>query len=139
MKNKRGFTIVELIISIILLILISLFVANRLINTDTTSKNKIYNSKIEIAKNAAYKYGNDHIDELKSDTCTNITIGSLINKKYMEGDSVNKLYLVNPLTNTSMNNVVLCIKYIDGIIEVTINWYKWGVYGLYWKIFELYK
>ena len=119
MKNKNGFTIVELISSLILLILVSLFVANRIINSDNNSKEKIYNAKIELAKAAAYKYGSDHIDDLNSSTCTNISIGSLISKKYMQGDSENGLYLINPLTNDSMNNELICIKYVDGLIEVS--------------------
>ena len=122
MKNKNGFTIVELIASIVLLLLVSIFAANRIIESDNNSKQKVYNSKIELAKNAAYKYGSDNID-LLGENCKSITIGSLINKHYLKGDSENGLALINPLNNGSMNNESLCIKYIDGeiVVEKTSN------------------
>ena len=119
MKNKKGFTLVELCISIVLILLIAVFVMPRLINLGDSSKEKLYNSKINLALSAAYRYGNDNVDKL-SDSCTNITIGALINLDYLDGDDKNGYNFENPLTGESMNNMGICLTYKNNEIQVQI-------------------
>ena len=110
MKTNEGFTIVELLVALSLLLIISIFVINRIVNSDENTKNRLYETKVSLIKSAAYKYGSDHIDELGS-TCTYVTVSSLINNKYLIGDSDNKQDMINPKDNGSMNNMNVCIKY----------------------------
>ncbi len=116
MKNKKGFTLVELCISIVLILLIAVFVMPRLINLGDSSKNKLYNSKINMALKAAYRYGSDNIDKLNNN-CTNITIGALINLGYLDGDDKNGFIMLNPITGESMNNLGVCIMYNNNEIQ----------------------
>lgn len=119
MKNKNGFTLVELCISIVLLLLIALFVMPRLIHLGDSSKEKLYNSKVDLALSAAYRYGSDNIDKLGSE-CTNITIGALINLDYLDGDDKNGFNLENPITSESMNNMAICITYTNNEVRTQI-------------------
>lgn len=113
MRNKNGFTIIEITISLVILLALSLFIARRVIDMDDTSKQKIYDSKIKLAESGAIKYGTDIIDSLSSN-CTDVTIGTLINLKYLDADDEYGYRMLNPLTNESMNNVIICVKYENG-------------------------
>ena len=62
MRNKNGFTIVELILAIVLLLALAALVVPNLINLGDSSKSKVYDSKIQLALSGAYKYGVDNID-----------------------------------------------------------------------------
>ena len=119
MNNKKGFTIVEVTLSLILLLIISLFIAKRVIMIDKSSKEKSFESKLALATNAAIKYGTDIIDDLSSN-CTNVTIGTLINMNYLDADD-DKYKITNPITNESMNNIVICIKYEYGKVTAIEN------------------
>ena len=120
MNRNNGFTIVELLVSLTLLLIISIFVASRLVDVDKNSKEKLYNSKISIILSSAYKYGSDHIDSL-SNTCTYVSIAKLIENGYLVGDSENKLEMINPFDNESMNYLLVCIKYENGDIKTNMK------------------
>lgn len=115
--NKKGFTILELAVSITLLIILALILIPNILNQDTKTKQKLYDENITIAKNAAYKYGHNIIDDLSSE-CTDVSIGTLIKLKYLEGTDKTKQIMINPLTNESMNNEVFCIKFINDMVDV---------------------
>lgn len=118
MKDKNGFTIVEITISIVILLAVAIFIARRVIDMDYSSKRKVYDSKIELAQAAAVKYGTDRIDSLSS-SCTDVTIGNLINLKYLDADDEVGYRMINPLTNESMNNLIICVKYENGRVTAT--------------------
>ena len=120
MKKKNGFTLVEIVISIVILALLGVLLSNRIVNSDSKSKQKIYNAKMELALSAARSYGRDHIDELDSD-CTDITISRLINLEYLESDSGTALEFDNPIDNSSLVNKIICVKYINGKVEATLK------------------
>ena len=116
MRDKKGFTIVEMTIAIVILLAVAIFIARRVIDMDASSKRKVYDSKIELAKAAAIKYGTDRIDSL-SNECTEVTIGNLINLKYLDADDEVGYKMVDPITNESMNNVIICVKYENGKVQ----------------------
>lgn len=118
MKNNNGFTIVEITLSITLILLLALLVVPNLFDMGDTSKQKMYDAKIELALSGAYKYGKEHIDELNHE-CTSITIGELITKDYVEGDDEDNL--INPITNETMNNDEICIYYTDREVRVSLK------------------
>ena len=115
--NKKGFTLTELIISIGLLILLAIIVVPNLVNQDGKTKKKMYDERIILAKNAAYKYGLDIVDSLSSE-CTDVTIGMLINLKYLESTDGSGYRMDNPITGESMNNEIFCVKFIDNGVVV---------------------
>ena len=120
MKDKKGFTIVEITISIVILLAVALFVARRVIDMDSSSKRKVYDSKIELANAAAVKYGTDRIDSLTSN-CTDVTIGTLINLEYLDPDDGVGYSMISPLTNESMNNIIICVKYENGKVTAQMK------------------
>ena len=116
--NKKGFTLTELVISITLLILLAILVVPNLVNQDSNVKKKMYEERVTLAEQAAYKYGLDIIDSLNTN-CTDVTIGTLINLKYLSPTDDSGYIMENPLTGGSMNNEIFCIKYINNRVEVT--------------------
>ena len=94
-------------------------------NIGKNTKEEAKNAKIKVAYNAAYKYGNDHIDELDSN-CTNVSIKELIDLGYVETDEncktedKDETCLINPLDNTSLNDEEFCIFFRKR--EVLVNY-----------------
>jgi prepilin-type N-terminal cleavage/methylation domain-containing protein len=120
MRNKKGFTVVELMLAIVLLLALAILVVPRLIDMGDSSKEKIYDSKIQLALNGAYKYGVDNIDNLSS-SCTEVTIGALINLEYVSGDDESGYNLIDPDSGESMNNIVICVYYDKGEVRVSVK------------------
>lgn len=120
MNDKRGFTLTELTLSIALLLILVVLVVPNLGKLDNDTKEKIYESKIKLAKTAAYDYGRDNIDSLTSD-CTNVKIGKLIELGYLSGDDKTGKNLINPNTNKTMNNIVICIYYEDNTVKTKVE------------------
>ena len=48
MNNKKGFTLVEITLSIVLVLMLALLVVPSLINYDGSAKEKLYESKVKI-------------------------------------------------------------------------------------------
>lgn len=117
MKNKKGFTLIEVSISITLILLLALLVVPNIINMSDNSKEKMFNTKIELALTGAYKYGKDNIDDLNNN-CKEVTIGYLIEEGYISGDD--ETSLINPITNESMNDTIICVYY-DKEVKVSIK------------------
>jgi len=120
MNDKRGFTLTELTLSIALLLILVVLVVPNLGKLDNDTKEKLYESKIKLAKTAAYDYGRDNIDSLTSD-CTDVKIGKLIELDYLSGDDKTGKNLINPNTNKTMNNIVICIYYEDNTVKTKIE------------------
>lgn len=119
--KKNGFTLVEIVISIVILALLGVLLSNRIVNSDSKAKEKVYKSKIELALSAAKTYGHDHIDELNASDCTDISISRLISLEYLESDSSSMYEYVNPIDNSSLTNKIICVKYVNGKVEATLK------------------
>ncbi len=120
--NKKGFTLVEIIIVIVLIALMAVIVIPNLAKGDVETKQQLYDSKVKSSLAAAYKYGKENIDSLSNDgSCTYITIGDLIEKGYITPDDEEGTYLVNPITNESMNDVTICVKYTDREVVTSVK------------------
>lgn len=119
MKDKRGFTLTELTLSIALMIVLIMLVVPNLSNMDSSTKDNLYNSKIKLALSGAYKYGKDNIDSL-SNTCTEITIGELIKLEYVTGDDESGLFLLNP-EGGNLNDKIICVFYADGKVKAEVK------------------
>ncbi len=116
--NKKGFTLIEISIAVVLLVMLAVLVIPGLVKNDNKTKEKLYNAKINEALASSYKYGRENIDSLSSN-CLDITIGTLINLGYLKGDDESGYKMLNPLNNESMNNTIICVRYVNG--EVLTN------------------
>lgn len=115
---KKGFTLIEIIASIALILIISLIVVRNVSTMSDKSKRSIYEGKIDLALLKAEDYGSDILDDLSSE-CTTVSIGKLIEKNYLESEKDNAIY--DPRTNESMNDILICITYNNGKINTYLK------------------
>lgn len=118
--NKKGFTIIEVTVAIVLLALIGLITATTLIKQDAKSKQLLYESKLDIALSSALKWGNKNIDTIEEVTSEDkevneclsfVSIEELINEGYVLSDDESRL--IDPRDDTSMNLINVCVVYYN--------------------------
>ena len=107
---KKGFTIMELLVTISLLLLVAVLIVPNIMKMSDSVKQTQYESKLELILTAGEEYGEDNINLLSSTSCTEVNVGTLVSLGYLKGDSDDNLNLIDPRTNESMNNIKLCIK-----------------------------
>lgn len=107
---KDGFSLIEVIVSITIVLLLSLLVFPSLIKISNETRQKAYNSKVKIILATAKEWGYDNINSLSSE-CSNLFVRDLIKEGYIDGDAEEKTVLKDPLTNGSMNNMIVCVTY----------------------------
>lgn len=107
MKNK-GFTLVEILITITILGFLSLLVVSTTNNIIKKSEEKAYNTQLEIIKKAAQEYATEVAEDLPVEKYQTyiINISELLDNKYLE-----KKQIINPKTGEN----------IKGCITVKIN------------------
>ncbi len=107
MKNKKGFTLVELLaVIVILAIIISIAVPGTL-GISNRIKEKLFCSKIDFIENAAKLYGEDKRDSLTTNVSVNggsykgktIQVSELVNKNYLKKDQDTSPYILDPRYN----------------------------------------
>ena len=81
-------------------------------------------TKINLINSAAKEYASDRIMNIPSpvssdyignknskDNCYTVYVRVLISNGYLKGDSEDKLSIINPLTEESLNNELVCVRY----------------------------
>ncbi len=115
---KKGFTIIEIVVSIALVLLITTFVIYKVADMSNKSKVEIYNNKIKLALIKAKEYGYDNLDKLSSN-CNGITIGDLIRMDYLAEEENGAIY--DPRTNENMNNTWICVIYENNEVKTYLR------------------
>ena len=111
--NKKGFTLVELLATIIILGLLALLASTSVTKVLKESKGDLYTAQIKLVESAAEAWGAENIDKLPDDNeCKYLTIKNLQDYGLIDKD------LKNPKTN----------KEIDNNIKIKISSSKTG-YG----------
>ena len=111
--NKKGFTLVELLATIIILGLLALLASTSVTKVIKESKGDLYTTQIKLVESAAEAWGAENIDKLPDDNeCKYLTIKNLQDYGLIDKD------LKNPKTN----------KEIDNNIKIKISSSKTG-YG----------
>ena len=123
--NKKGFTLVELIATIVLLSLVLGISSYSITQIIKNSKQKNYNLLLENIRNASEVY----YQECKYGSNTNIecsdnnvvTLGDLVKYGYLKGNSKknNEYNLVNPLNDKDISQCKIRIKYNNGSLTIT--------------------
>lgn len=99
MKNKNGFTLVELLAVIVILSLLALLTSTAVTKLVKDSKEDLYQTQIELIKASAEAWGADNIYKLPSEgKCAYITVENL--KQYGILDSS----VVDPRTNEQISD-----------------------------------
>lgn len=105
---KKGFTLVELLAVIVIIITITLIMFPAVTNTIKSSKESLYKVQIEDIELASKKWGTEYYTELDSNHLNNIymPISYLQYLNYLEKDEI-----INPIDKSIMN----------GCIEISYN------------------
>ena len=107
MKNKNGFTLVELLVVISIILILGLIVTPKIIKTIENNKLKIYKEQEKRLEEAGLKYiQNKYISENESEI--KITKQELINSNYIE-----EIYDIND--KTKICNAYVIINNINTI------------------------
>lgn len=113
MKNKKGFTLVELLSVIVILAVLAVIASSSVIKLTKNGKDSLFCTKLTIIESAAKDYGALHELELNNSTTyyqeyksIKIKIGDLIDNG-IEADK-NGIVL-NPIDNSSMNDMEVII------------------------------
>lgn len=135
MDNNKGFTLVELIATIVLLALVASIGTYSITAIMKKSKEENYNLLIKNINSAAETYyqecrysNNDMINcnKIENDEYM-VSLGDLVNygflkgnEKIKEGTEKDKYTIVNPLDNTNISNCEITVKFVNSKVEVNI-------------------
>lgn len=117
MKNKKGFTLVELLCVIVILALISVMATTGIIALSSRSKENMYCAKLEMISSIARDYAVKYEYELNNSTelfngykSLKIKVNDLINSGKLENDKDDKV--INPIDESSLNDkeIILYLK-----------------------------
>lgn len=127
MKNKKGFTLVELMAVIVILAIILAIVVPKVFRSIDESKKRACNVQMNYITDAAatyftkYRYndsdsGVTYDEEAKSETGTDITLVKLVDASLLKGT------ITNPITDKELNpvNTKINIKNVDEVFTYTI-------------------
>ena len=117
MKNKKGFTLIEILCVVALLAVITTIASASVINLSNASKENLYCAKLELIESAAKTYSASLIYELNQSTTyyegyksITITINDLIKSGNLSPDKDDSV--LSPLNNEVMNDleIILYLK-----------------------------
>lgn len=114
MKYKNGFTLTELLATIVILAVISLIATPAVIGVSNSIKNNMFESKKKLILQAAKLYAEDNPES------TSLQIKDLCDKKYLSKDEDN-MCAKNPKNNTSMDNCTINISKPNGRISLSLD------------------
>ena len=126
MKNKKGFTLVELLAVIVILAIIIGIGITASMTISNKSRDKMYETKIEMIEKAATLYVQDKPSVLNENGGL-VTVKKLLDKGYLKKDNEDGT-VRNPVDNKSLNNCSLKVtrknnRYVAEIIDT--NECKW--------------
>lgn len=135
-KNKKGFTIIELLAVIVLISLILVIVIPQVQKVSLNSKIKLCNTKMELITDAIDLWGQNNPNCFKSTTGCNIlsncstndntiscttTLEQLAQNNIIDYDKENQI--LNPITEKEINNEEIIVSYnlINKTVETTLQ------------------
>lgn len=108
---KKGFTLIEMLITIVLIGALLTLTTVAIIKIRGNIINNLYDDKIEYIESGAKEWGSDNLNSLNASTCSCVTVEILITSGYITGDEDNRSNLNNPLESQTLNNKYVCVKY----------------------------
>lgn len=118
-NNKKGFTLTELLATIVILAVITTIATPAIIGISNSIKENMYKSKVKLILRAAQLYGEDK-DVVASGT--KIKVAELLPNNYLTCDDkvANEICIENPKNNKSMKECTIELKNNNG--RVTAKW-----------------
>lgn len=113
---KKGFTIIEILATITLMLLIVSIIVPGIMYASKDIKEREYESIVESILISAREYGEDNINSFIDNTCLQsggnvLKISDLLDTGYLKGNK-DKVTMFDPRSNESMNNMNVCVKYV---------------------------
>ena len=124
MKEKKGFTIVELLAVIVVLALIIGLAAPNITSSSKAVKEKAYETKVNMIEDAAILYGQDNMQLIINDGYEmQIQVKDLISENYLEKDNKTEENMINDPRNSKkyMDDLYISIKVDKNTRKVTAN------------------
>ena len=118
---KKGFTIIELLITIAIIGILSTTVVFAYQQITDRNYQTIYEAKVKEIETGALKYADANLDEIKTKTAISISIDELIETGYLEGDSEDKFHILDPRRNKDYINGYVLIYFEGKNIKVEFN------------------
>ena len=125
MKNKKGFTLIEILCVIVLIGILSVIATISIVNLSSKSKENLYCAKIELIENIAESYGIKYELELNNSNelyngCKSlkIKVRTLVDAGKLEPDKKNDV--INPKDNTIMNDIDIILYLKNNQIKAEI-------------------
>lgn len=122
--NKKGFTMVELLASLAIMLLLAIVVIPNISAMRQKTLKQTYDSRVKQVQVAAKEWAGDNLVSVPSNVsrdystqrycdtdCVCISIDELIREGYLAGDKNEKKTLTNPITNEEMNDKLVCVRY----------------------------
>jgi len=107
MKNKKGFTLVELLGAIVILALLSLIAIPAVTNVVKSNKQKLYDAQLEGIRSSAKAWSSDNINLLPENGCIVVYLDQLKAAGFVEND------IKNPKNGELLENNIY--------VEITAN------------------
>ena len=121
--NKKGFTLVELIATIVVLALVVSISAYAITNIINSAKEKNYELLIKNIKDASETYYQEcKYSNNTGITCNDtVTLQYLVDYGYLKGNGTgdDKMEIVNPKDNINIGECSIAIKYENGKLTIT--------------------
>ena len=125
MKNKKGFTLIEILCVIVLIGILSVIATISIVNLSSKSKDNLYCAKIELIENIAASYGIKYELELNNSNelyngykSLKIKVRTLVDAGKLEPDKKNDV--INPKDNTIMNDIDIILYLKNNQIKAEI-------------------
>lgn len=120
--NKKGFTLVELIATIVVLALVVSISAYAITNIINSAKEKNYELLIKNIKDASETYYQEcKYSNNSGITCNDtVTLQELVNYGYLKGNGTedNKMEIINPKDNKNIGACSIAVKYENGKLTI---------------------
>lgn len=112
---KKGFTIIEILATITLMLLIISIIVPGVMSFSKDIKEKEYKSIVESILISAKEYGEDNINSFVGSNCLQyngsvLKVSNLLEEGYLKGNN-NKSEIIDPRNNEIIDNDI-CVKYI---------------------------
>lgn len=120
MKNKKGFTLIEIIVSISLLVLIGVAVGISLNKVFKNQEVKNYEEYVDKVKSAALLYANNRVDII-NELNSNVSFKIILVKELIDNGYINK-NIVNPQTKEAIGENELIRIYYNENSEMMVDY-----------------
>ena len=118
--NKKGFTLVELLVVIVILVVIMSIAIPSITSSLERSKQKEYDAKVKLIISAAELYFDKHRNSypISSNTSTSyqVDISELITEGYLTEEEAKDPFTNNIIDDSGKTDTSICIVEVNGVV-----------------------